>query len=52
MGSSDSSLRLRVCEVSQVPDRTVATRPSAVPRPFSSSHAGWTIRIGFTCGDG
>ena len=38
MDSSDSSLRLRVCEVSQVPVRTFDTRPPALPRPLHTSY--------------
>ena len=35
---SDSSLRFRVCEVSQVPVRTFDTRPPALPRPLHTSY--------------
>ena len=38
MGSSDSSLRFRACEVSQVPDRTLDTRPPALPRPLRAPY--------------
>ena len=38
MDSSDSSLRFRVCEVSQVPVRTFDTRPPALPRPLHTSY--------------
>ena len=38
MASSDSSLRFRVCEVSQVPVRTFDTRPPALPRPLHTSY--------------
>ena len=38
MGSSDSSLRFRACEVSQVPDRTLDTRPPALPRPLRTPY--------------
>ena len=38
MDSSDSSLRLRVCEVSQVPVRTFDTQPPALPRPLHTSY--------------
>ena len=38
MDSSDSTLRFRVCEVSQVPVRTFDTRPPALPRPLHTSY--------------
>ena len=38
MDSSDSSLRFRVYEVSQVPVRTFDTRPPALPRPLHTSY--------------
>ena len=52
MDSSDSSFRFRSSEVSQVPDRTIATRPPTVSRLLSPSHADWTVCEGFTLGDG
>ena len=52
MDSSDSSFRFRSSEVFQVPDRTIATRPPTVSRLLSPSHADWTVREGFTLGDG
>ena len=52
MDSSDSSFRFRYSEASQVPDRTIATRPPTVSRLLSPSHADWTVREGFTLGDG
>ena len=52
MASSDSSFRFRYSEVSQVPSRTIATRPPTVSRLLSPSHADWTVREGFTLGDG
>ena len=45
MGSSDSSLRFRACEVSQVPDRTFDTRPPTIPRPLSMPH----VASGISC---
>ena len=38
MDSSDSSLRFRVYEVSQVPVRTFDTHPPALPRPLHTSY--------------
>ena len=52
MDSSDSSFRFRSSEVSQVPGRTVATRPPTVSRLLSPPHADWTVCEGFTLGDG
>ena len=52
MDPSDSSFRFRSSEVSQVPDRTVATRPPTVSRLLSPPHVDWTVREGFTLGDG
>ena len=52
MDPSDSSFRFRSSEVSQVPGRTVATRPPTVSRLLSPSHADWTVCEGFTLGDG
>ena len=52
MDSSDSSFRFRYSEVSQVPDRTIATRPPTVSRLLSPPHVDWTVREGFTLGDG
>ena len=52
MDSSDSSFRFRSSEVSQGPDRTIATRPPTVSRLLSPSHADWTVCEGFTLGDG
>ena len=50
--SSDSSFRFRYSEVSQVPGRTIATRPPTVSRLLSPPHVDWTVREGFTLGDG